>query len=227
MSPETAKILKLLVERGYKYAKAALEKDAANRYSLKEEWILPLIDFEGLPPGDYDGHIMHVSSDGSRVLMWLSPYESSKKKNHCDGATWIPDVLFGIDFRQGAAMHDPGYDEMQDIAKAFGVPVGVVRKLLDKGFVSVVLAENKGKFGVRTITTIAYWVVRAAGGIYHDSGRGALKDAAKTAVIAACAALLLGGCGGCVQTSFEDPRDYTSPTIEKTCAIIQVGNLTA
>jgi hypothetical protein len=226
MSPETAKIVKMLAERGYKYVKAALEKDAQNRYSLKEAWTLPIIKFKELPPGEYNGPIYHVFSDGPRVLVWLSPYESTRERNHCDGATGIPDRLLGIDFRQGAAMHDPGYDEMDDIAKAFGVPVGVVRKLLDKGFVSVVLAENKGKFGVRTITTIAYWVVRAAGGIYHDSGRGALKDAAKNAVIAACAALLLGGCGGCVQTSFEDPRDYTSPAIEKTCAIIQVGNLT-
>lgn len=225
MTPAAEKIIKTLAGRGYKYVRAALEKDAQNRYSLRETWTLPLIDFDELPPGEYHGPIYNVCSDGSRVLVWLSPYESTRERNHCDGATCIPDRLLGIDFRQGAAMHDPGYDEMEAIAKAFGVPVGVVRKLLDKGFVSVVLAENKGKFGVRTITTVAYWVVRIAGGIYHDSGRGALKDAAKTSFIAACAMLLLGGCGGCVQTSFEDPRDYTSPTIEKTCAIIQVGNL--
>ena len=188
--------------------------DAANRYSLKEEWTLPLIDFDELPPGEYHGPIYNVCSDGSRVLAWLNPYESTRERNHCDGATGIPDCLFGIDFRQGAAMHDPGYDEMEDIAKAFGVPVGVVRKLLDKGFVSVVLAENKGKPGVKTITTIAYGVIRAVGGVYHASGRGALK-AAKDAATAGLVALLLLGCAGCVTTSFVDPTDYTSPALEK------------
>lgn len=215
MTPAAEKIIKMLAERGYKYVKAALEKDARNRYSLKEEWTLPLIDFDELPAGEYHGPIYNVCSDGSRVLVWLSPYESTRERNHCDGATGIPDRLLGIDFRQGAAMHDPGYDEMEGIAKAFGVPVGVVRKLLDKGFVSVVLAENEGKFAVRTITTVAYWVVRAAGGFYHKSGRGALKDTAKTVSLVGVAALLLGGCGGCVQTSFENPRDYRSPALEK------------
>lgn len=215
MTPAAEKIIKMLAERGYKYVKAALEKDARNRYSLKEEWTLPLIDFDELPAGEYNGPIYNVCSDGSRVLVWLSPYESTRERNHCDGATGIPDRLLGIDFRQGAAMHDPGYDEMEEIAKAFGVPVGVVRKLLDKGFVSVVLAENEGKLAVRTITTVAYWVVRAAGGFYHKSGRGALKDTAKTVSLVGVTALLLGGCGGCVQTSFENPRDYRSPALEK------------
>lgn len=215
MTPAAEKIIKMLAERGYKYVKAALEKDARNRYSLKEEWTLPLLDFDELPPGEYNGPIYNVCSDGERVLVWLSPYESTRERNHCDGATGIPDRLLGIDFRQGAAMHDPGYDEMEEIATAFGVPVGVVRKLLDKGFVSVVLAENEGKLAVRTITTVAYWVIRAAGGIYHKSGRGALKGTAKTVSLVGVAALLLGGCGGCVQTSFENPRDYRSPALEK------------
>lgn len=215
MSPETAKIVEMLAKRGWKYVKAALEKDAQNRYSLKEEWTLPLIGFDELPAGEYHGPIYNVCSDGSRVLAWLNPYESTRERNHCDGATGIPDRLLGIDFRQGAAMHDPGYDEMEDIAKAFGVSVGVVRKFLDKAFISVVLAENEGKFAVRTITTVAYWVVRGVGGIYHASRRGALKDAARTTAIAVGAALILGGCAGCVDTSFIDPDDYVSPVIEK------------
>lgn len=31
----------------------------------------------------------------------------------------------------------------------------------------------------------------------------------------AFAALLLGGCAGCVETSFLDPDDYESPVMEK------------
>lgn len=202
-----------LAEKGLKYIKAQLEKDAANRYSLKEDWTLPLIDFDELPAGEYDGPVVHLASDGRQVLLWYSAVESTAEINHCDGATGVPDVLLGIDLRPGAFAHDTGYDEMEDIAKAFGVPVSVVRKLFDKAFASVTLAENEGRPGVRVVTSAAYAVVRAVGGVYHASGRGALK-AAKGVATAILAALLLD-CAGCVTTSFVDPGDYRSPMIEK------------
>lgn len=214
MSPLAEQIAKRAFKLGVEYARAQLKKDAQNRYSLKELWILPLIDFDGLPAGDYDGPIVHLSSDGSRVLVWYDPFESSARENNCDGATGVPDVLLGIDLRPGALAHDVGYDEMEDIARAFGVPVSVVRKFFDVVFVSVTLAENGHRPGCRTVATVANWVIRAFGGIYHKSGRGALKTA-KAVALALLAALCLGA-AGCAQTSFVDPGDYVSPKWEKT-----------
>lgn len=170
MSPETARIAKKVFEYGVKYAKAQLALDAANRYSLKEEWVLPLIDCKGLlPAGSFEDDVLHIDSDGERALVWYSPYESSKENPECDGASCVPDVLAGIDLRPGAAAHDPAYRRMTEIAKAFGVTQRQVRKFLDNIFKSVVLAENDGKPLAETVATLAYWGVRLFGGIYHKA----------------------------------------------------------
>ena len=42
------KLAKVLLKKGKEYVKASLEKDAANRYSLKETWYLPLVDAGGI-----------------------------------------------------------------------------------------------------------------------------------------------------------------------------------
>lgn len=212
MSPETARIAKKIFQIGVEYAKAELKKDAENRYSLKEEWVLPLIDCDGLlPPGEFEDDVMHIESDGVRALVWYSPYESTKENPECDGASCVPDVLLGIDLRPGAVAHDPGYRRMKRIAKAFNVPEGKVRKFLDNVFTSVTLAENDGRPLARTVATLAHWGVRLLGGIYHKAKR----DDGKAAAVGIAALLLLGGCGGCVDTSFVDPGDYVSPVIEK------------
>lgn len=211
MSPETARIAKKVFEYGVKYAKAQLALDAANRYSLKEEWVLPLIDCAGLlPAGSYEDDVLHIDSDGERALVWYSPYESSKENPECDGASCVPDVLLGIDLRPGAAAHDPGYRRMTEIAKAFGVTQRQVRKFLDNIFTSVTLAENDGRPLARTVATLAHWGVRLFGGIYHKA-----KKDGKAVALALAALLLLGGCAGCVETSFLDPDDYESPVMEK------------
>lgn len=211
MNPDTARIAKKVFQIGVEYARARLERDADNRYSLKEEWVLPLIDCKGLlPPGEFEDDVMHIDSDGVRALVWFSPYESSRENPECDGASCVPDVLLGIDLRPGAAAHDPGYRRMKKIAEAFGVPQRKVRKFLDNVFTSVTLAENGGRPLARTVATLAHWGVRLFGGIYHR----AKKD--DKALALAIAALLLGGCGGCVDTSFIEPGDYTSPILEHT-----------
>lgn len=214
MSPETARIAKKVFEYGMKYAKAQLALDAANRYSLKEEWVLPLIDCKGLlPAGSFEDDVLHIDSDGERALVWYSPYESSKENPECDGASCVPDVLLGIDLRPAAASHDPGYRRMKKIAKAFGVPVRKVRKFLDNMFKSVVLAENDGKPLAETVATLTYWGVRLFGGIYHKAKKD--DKTGNGVALAVAALLLLGGCAGCVETSFLDPDDYESPVMEK------------
>lgn len=212
MNPHTLKLAQKVLSLGVKYAKAQLRRDAANRYSLKEEWFLPLIKCEGLlPPGEFEDEVMHIVSDGRRALVWFSPYESTKENPECDGASCVPDVLLGIDLRPGAAAHDPGYRRMKKIAAAFGVPERKVRKFLDNMFTSVTLAENAGKPLARTVATLAHWGVRLFGGIYHK----ARKDDKKAVALGIAALLMLGGCAGCVDTSFIDPGEYVSPAIEK------------
>lgn len=194
-----------LLEKGGAYIKAQLKKDKSNRYSLSTEWILPVINFTELPQGEYHGKIINILSDGKgKVLIWLNPYTSTKTKGKCDGASCVPDVLFNIDFRPGAIAHDPWYEEMDDIAKHFAVPRKVIRKLGDRMFASINLAENKGKAFSRTICTLYYWGVRIFGGIYN-----------KFNIIIAMSLILCGGCNGCVSSSFDnDDEDYRSPIYE-------------
>lgn len=200
------KLAKILIKKGKEYVKAALEKDAANRYSLKQTWYLPLIESHGLPAGEYHGRVINAICDGEWIQVWLNAYESTAEDNICDGATCFPDTFLGVDFRPGAAFHDPWYLELEDMAKAFGCEVGLLRDIGDDTFTSVNLAENAGKPFVETISTMVHWGVRIAGGIYHN------KHKAVVAVAILLAALALGGC---VTSVFENPGDYTSPSIKK------------
>ena len=206
-SEQAAKIAEKLIERGVVYLKAELAKDAANRYSLKEEWTLPLVDASGLPAGEYHGDLVHIISDGHLALTYFDPFVSTKDRNICDGATGVPDVILGINLVPGSVAHDVIYIELEKIAKAFGVPVSVVRKFADRVFTSVNLAENAGKPFVKTVCTVTHWGVRALGGIYHQ---------ANLAVVVMVVAMALAGCSGCVSTFFENEDEYESPTVEKT-----------
>ena len=202
------KIAKILIDKGKDYVKASLEKDAANRYSLKQRWYLPLIEANGLPPGEYHGPIINVLCDGEWAQVWLNPYESTAGNNICDGASRFPDVVLGIDLRPGAAFHDPWYLEIEAIAKAFSCDGGIVRDFGDNAFTSINLAENAGKRFVKTVSTMVHWGVRIAGGIYHRRHMAA----------GALALVLLSGCAGCVSSSFDDPSGYQSPIYEKVAA---------
>ena len=200
-----AKIAQQLIKAGAKYAKAELAKDAANLYSLKAEWWLPAIR-GGLPKGEYADEILNIFSDGETTLVWYNPFESSPEKPICDGASRFPDTFLGINLVPASIAHDVIYRVLEAIARAFGVPVSVVRKFADKVFSSVNLAENAGKPCVKTVSTMTYWGVRLFGGIYHRR---------HIATATAVAALLLSGCAGCVSTVFEDPGQYRSPDYEK------------
>ena len=199
-----AKITHLLIKAAEKYVKAELEKDANNLYSLKAEWWLPALR-GGLPKGEYEGEYVNIFSDGKTTLVWYNPFESMPENKICDGASRFPDTFLGINLVPGSIAHDTIYRELERIAKAFGVSLKVVRKFADKVFASVNLAENEGKAGAKTISTLTYWGVRLFGGIYH-------KRHIATAVLIT---LLLAGCAGCVSSSFEDPSDYTSPVWER------------
>ena len=201
------KMLEISAKYARQYVKAQLQKDASNRYSLKAEWVLPsLRNKYGLREGSYTGKWANILCDGRSILIWLNPFESSAAENICDGATFCPDIVFGINLIPGSIAHDVIYLELEEIAKAFGVDVNVIRKLADDVFKSVNLAENEGKAGAQTITSLTYWAVRIGGGIYHKKN---------TAVLLLVLSMALAGCAGCVSTDFDDPSSYQSPTYEK------------
>ena len=206
-----AKISHELIKAAEKYVKAQLKKDANNLYSLKAEWWLPAFR-DGLPKGEYAGEIVNIFSDGETTLVWYNPFESTPDHPVCDGASRFPDRLFGINLVPGSIAHDTIYRELEAIAKAFGVPLSVVRKFADRVFASVNLAENDGKAGAKTVSTITFWGVRLFGGIYH-------RRHIATAILVM---LMLSGCSGCVSSSFEDPSGYKSPVWERV-AVSEIG----
>jgi hypothetical protein len=189
------------------YVQAQLAKDAANRYSLKEEWYLPILT-KGtiLPAGEYEDEIIHITSDGKANLIWYSPFESTADDPICDGASRFPDVFLGISLREGAIGHDVIYRKLEAIAKAFGVSLSFARKFADNVFKSINLAQNRGKMFVETVSTMTFWGVRLFGGIYH-------KRHLAAALLAA--SLALAGCSGCVSSGFDDDDDYIPPVYEK------------
>lgn len=200
---------KTTIIKGVDYIKAQLEKDQSNRYSLINEWVLPIIR-HNLPEGEYHGPVYNIVSDGKGcVLAWLNPYTSTAKNGICDGASCVPDVILGIDFRPGALAHDPFYAELENIASAFKISLSEARKLGDAIFTSINLAENQGKRFSRTIITIYHWGVRFFGGLYH-----------MLRLVAIISVLLCGGCGGCVASSF-DCYDYESPSYRHTTTTMQ------
>ena len=189
------------------YVKAQLAKEAANRYSLKEEWYLPpLAKGAILPAGEYEDDIIHIISDGKANLVWYSPFESTADNPICDGASRFPDVFLGISLKEGSIGHDVYYRSLEKIAKAFGVSVSFARKVGDNIFKSINLAQNRGKMFVETVSTMTFWGVRLFGGVYH-------KRHFAIAILAA--SLALAGCSGCVSSGFDDEDDYTSPVYEK------------
>ncbi len=206
-----AKIAQQLLKAGGKYVRAELAKDASNLYSLKAEWWLPAIR-GGLPKGEYADDILNVFSDGETTLVWYSPFESTPERPICDGASRFPDTFLGINLVPGSIAHDVIYRVQEAIARAFGVPVSVVRKFADKVFASVNLAENEGRPCVKTVSTMTYWGVRLFGGIYH---RRHIATTLAFCILHSAFCISLVGCAGCVSTIFEDPADYRSPAYEK------------
>ena len=90
------RMLEISAKYARQYVKAQLKKDAANRYSLTAEWVLPSMRNKyGLREGFYSGKWINILCDGRSILIWLNPFESTAKQNICDGATYFPDSVLG------------------------------------------------------------------------------------------------------------------------------------
>ena len=212
-----ATISRKLLEAGGKaarnYIKAQLRKDADNRYSLLAEWILPsLSNRRELPIGEYRGEIANAICDGSALLVWYNPFQSTADNPICDGASCFPDRFLGVNLIPGSIAHDTWYRELEKIAAAFGGELSVVRAVGDDIFKSVNLAENEGKPFAPFVSSMTYYGVRAFGGIYH-------KRHIATALVAL--SLAAAGCAGCVSSDFERPEEYEPPQWEKTAQAVE------
>ena len=198
------KALKIVVP----YIRAELRKDAANRYSLKSDWTLPVVK---KPLRDFENEAFEIVSDGKVSVIMVKAFTSSKEANHCDGASFAPDVFLGVDFRPGACFHDRWYEYWDELAKGLGMSKSECRKLGDDVFASINYAENGTSLKVKVVNTIYFRAVRIFGGIYHSA-----KSGGKTALAVVLLALCLSGCAGCVGTIFDDDgAGYTPPDLEK------------
>lgn len=108
-------ILKHSVEQ----LKKAIEKDLAARYSLNEDWKIPVwlrfpeTEFEYFEFRDRrneDGNII-----GSYIIE--KKYKSTKENNVCDGATLSPNKIKGIE--PAAVYHDPWHLNKSNFVKAW------------------------------------------------------------------------------------------------------------
>ena len=184
-------------------------RDLSADYGLIEDWRLPRLVPELRPPRVYDSERFLILPSGEITVRNYSP-----GRGICDGSSLSPDTWLGLRAAIGSLVHDPWYMEMSKMAAAWGWDESRVRKLGDRVFASVLLAEARRLKGWRRFSgsltaNVYYRAVRAFGGLYHRHA-GRIAKAAKLAAL--CAGLsLLSGCGGCVQSAFEEPGQYQTP----------------
>jgi hypothetical protein len=156
-----------IIAVAYKLYKA----DRGHLYKLRTSWqLLELRE----PVPDYEGRNMTIIDS----VIVFHPCTVS------DGATLAPDKIGKSNFVPGAIGHDILYDELEEIAKAFGWTVAQTRLWADNIFTSI-NSRNASRFWTRVYHT----AVRKAGGVAHFLG--------KLFITIALLGVLLTGCGGC------------------------------
>ncbi len=161
---------------------AAYRADRAVRIHLNSEWrVGRLLD----PVPDFENDLVAFRDSWFIV----------KPNDISDGNTLAPETIGRSDMRPGATGHDPLYESMEAIAKAWGWPISKVRKLMDQIMYGINL-----QFARTWIARTYYRFVRALGGLGHTFGKIALL---------LLLALSLSGCGGCA--SPRNPFDPAHP----------------
>lgn len=194
-----------LIAGALKLAKHAIEKDAANRYSLLVDWTFVI--FRKLPEFENELFKIEPFAEGDASWLTVKAYTSTAERNICDGATFAPDTPHGV--IEGTLFHDPWYLCMEAIAKAWGWKRGDVRKLGDDIFAGLIIANGGSKKTAR----LYYNGVRYGGGgilnrIWH---------AVKRLLAALAISLAVGGCNGCLAPpeNVIDEGTHTPPKWEK------------
>ena len=164
----------------FKYAKNDLKK----RYALLDFWALPELKKE-LPA--FENRYFLI--DGKTIF--VLPFNNSIKRV-CDGCTLVPEKCI-IDTVIGSILHDPWYDSISEIAKAWGWTEREVRVLGDIIFASILLRlARERKTWVERKAAIAvahtyFWGVRLFGGTARAVYR-------YLAILAISAMIVMPGC---------------------------------
>lgn len=190
-----------------KLLKSAIQKDAANRYSLLVDWTF--IVNRDLPP--FENSLFEIKpfgfTDSGMAWLTVKAYTSTAENNICDGASMAPDTPKGV--VEGTLFHDPWYLSIDEIAAAWGWKRGDVRKLGDDIFAALIVANDGSKKTAR----LYYNGVRYGGGGILSKLWHALKRLLAVLAIS----LAVGGCNGCLAPPEDllDMDNYTPPKWEK------------
>lgn len=165
-----------LLKRAGKAAVKAYRQDRANRYQLREAWVIPPPDDDTEIP-DYEGLFIQINA---RQITFVPDGGAA----NIDGASLAPDNIGSENsFIEAAIAHDLLYNELEAIADAWGWKRRKVRKLADRIFYSIALQFC----GDKLWPLVYYFAVRPFGGIFHALARLALL-AILAAYVAGCRA---------------------------------------
>lgn len=206
------KIAAAALKKAVEWVRGQIRKDRENRYSLLHDWTLPACRCDFWPDdiGAWESPLLRIVRNAPAVVtVTVKAYTSTAEDNICDGATLSPDNIPGI--IPAALWHDPWYyrapedglKTFEAVAELFGVSKRATRKWGDALFWSIARAGGCG-----WLTAQLYYLGIRAG-----------YPLAKPFLAATAAALLAGGCAGCISQgddgTFLDPSQFTPPTWEK------------
>ncbi len=181
--------------------RAAIKKDASNRYDLKHDWILPIMRID--VPANFENELVRVEKLLNGFSRWtIKAYTGDV----CDGASLSPDHPKGV--LDGALAHDPLYLSLEEMATAWGIPVSDVRKMADRIFSTIIHRAG----GNRLIARLYYNGVYYGGAAYCAVKRVFALAAPPIFIITAL------GWSGCQSPPDDsDPNSpYVPPKWEKT-----------
>lgn len=192
--------------------RGAIRRDRRNRYSLVHDWPLPPCRCSWWPDdlAHWETPLLAIERvRDSVVRVTVRAYTSSAADNVCDGATLSPDTIPGI--LPAALFHDPWYYRGPDglktyeaLAELVNLPARTTRQFGDALFYAIARAG-----GCPWILARLYYAgIRIGYPVVRPFLAGALL-----------AALLAGGCAGCISQgddgTFLDPSQFDPPTWER------------
>lgn len=191
--------IKQLAPIVYNLAKDALEKDTNHFYGLTYDVDYGIIKTSRFKAFDYEDDLFLVQKvDEERSHWWIKAFSAETKfwdgtSNLPDGGTVSLDALF-----RASLFHDCGYEKVEDMSKATGIPEETLLAFFDDCF--KILAEGYG--ASKKVTNPVYQALRSFGSLYHK-----IRKLLAIIIIVA----LVAGCYT-VKTEMESPP----PTIEWT-----------
>lgn len=198
------------------YIDEYLEEDASHRYSLLEPITYPPMLW-GLGDGVYEDAVLRLAAAGGMVVVTLKAFIGDPAKPaEWDGVSLVePDELDRGLFL-GSLLHDVMYGRLDEVARAFHVEVGAVRKWADDAFAT--LAKHYGTAGWKR--AIAYRGVRWFGGLYHWLKGHLSAIGFWLFLLGLCGVVASGGCALMrtpdLMPGYEGPMPV--PVYEKVCS---------